>query len=630
MIRTTSQRAFAASCAMAAVFTTFSIRLVYVQIMQHEHWSQKAAQQNSHPVPVFARRGSILDVRGETLAQNEPVRTVVADASLIKDQAAFAARLAEPLRIPVEVIRKKLARTVPSKRGDGKREPNCYIVLKKDVPEEKAAEIAHLVEAAKKEGLVLSLDAICFKQDFVRSYPNGSLLCHVLGYLNDQGAGVDGIEASMNAKLEGQDGVREISHDRTGRELVPYAGSERLARNGGTVRLTIDMTLQQIVEHELDTAVAKYSPKKATIIMMNPKTGDIMAMANRPNFNPNPVRPGDKPAGKSERSKETKKVEASMEDRLNIAIAAQVEPGSTFKIVTTAAALSEHLVHPDTEVFCENGYWQWCKLHDHHPYGELTVKNILVKSSNIGVAKLGIQLGEQRFFEYVQKFGFGQHTSVNLPGEIRGVVKPPYEWEKISITRMPMGQSVAATPLQIANAMCAVANGGTLMVPQILREVERDGEKTEYPPQEIRRVVSKKATEQVRDALIEVVGPKGTAAKAAVPGFKVAGKTGTAQKADAQGKMNHEAYVVSFVGYMPAQDPAFVMLVLLDEAQTKHSENYGGIVAAPIFSSIAQKAAVYLGLKPTEPIPVPPGTKGAKPTPAPAILASDADAARDQ
>ena len=588
------QRGLAACFVLATCFTAFSFRLVHLQVTEHRYYEAKAARQNVHTEPVYARRGDIVDVHGIPLAQNEPVKTVVADASLVKDPGALAELLATPLRMSAQSILEKLARKVSSKQN-GELLPCRYIVLKKDVPELKAAEIGLLLAGARKSGIVHAAEAIRFEQDFVRVYPNGSLLCHVLGYVNDEGVGIDGIEASMNNRLEGHNGVRYIERDRTGRELVLYRGQDYQPEDGGTVRLTIDMSLQQIVETELDSACKALRPKKATVIMMNPKTGDIMAMANRPNFNPNPRKQLDEERGKNA----AKVADVPMAFRRNIAITDQVEPGSTFKIVTTAAALSERIVGPDTEIFCENRYWAWCRLHDHHAYGSLSVQNILVKSSNIGVAKLGIQLGERKFYEYARKFGFGDTSSVNLPGEIRGSVPPPDAWDKISITRMPMGQSVAATPLQITNAMCAIANGGTLMVPQIIRDVAVSGGTSEYKPQEKWRVVSKKATEQVRDALIQVVGPKGTAKLAAVTGFKVAGKTGTAQKADENGRMAHENYVVSFVGYMPAENPAFVILVLIDEAQIKRESNLGGFVAAPIFSRIAEKAARYLSLEPT-------------------------------
>lgn len=583
MIRTANQRALIACSALAVCFTAFSARLVHLQVTMHEVYAAKAAGQNTRKIPTSARRGAITDIRGESLAQNEPVKKVIADASLIKDQAAFAALLAGPLEMPVDKIREKLGRTIYSKT-EKKNVPLRYIVLKKEVSEANARTIAGIVASAKRESIVSNVEAIVFDQDSVRTYPNGSMLCHVVGYINDQGAGMDGIERSMNQYLEGHDGYRFIERDRTGKEIVPYRGQERAPRDGAKVRLTIDMGLQQIVENEIDAAMRQFKPKSATIILMNPKTGEIMALANRPHYDLN------------------RQDEVPESYRKNIAIMDQVEPGSTFKIVTAAAALSERIVHPDTEIFCENGYWSWCKLHDHHPYADLSVANILVKSSNIGVAKLGIQLGDAKFYEYVRKFGFGEKTTVNLPGEIRGKVAPPYDWDKISLTRMTMGQAVAATPLQVVAAMAAIANGGTLMIPQIVHDVV-DPEGTtiaQYPPREIRRVVSQKATEQVREALIQVTGPKGTAALAKVAGFKVAGKTGTAQKPDEHGKMTHEKYIVSFAGYMPAEDPAFVALVMLDEAQTKHGENYGGLVAAPIFSRVAEKAARYLNLQPTE------------------------------
>jgi len=386
----------------------------------------------------------------------------------------------------------------------------------------------------------------------------------------------------MEQYLAGQDGFRYIEHDRTGKEIVPYRGVEKAARNGSTVRLTIDMGLQDIVETELDTAIKQFHPVSATIILMQPKTGEILALANRPNYDPN-EQDGVPP-----------------DHRRNRAITDMVEPGSTFKIVTTAAALSEKIVNPHTMINCENGYFAAVKLHDHHPYPDLTVHDILVKSSNIGVAKLAIQLGDQKFYEYVRRFGFGERTGVEMPGEFRGSVQPPHLWSRISITRMPMGQEVGATPLQVVTAMCAIANGGHLMMPQIIHDIVDDqGNKiAQYPPQEVRSVATRQATDAVRDALIEVVSPRGTAALAHVAGFKVAGKTGTAQKLDPDGHYSHSRYIVSFVGFMPADDPAFVGLVLIDEAQVEHTKNYGGLVAAPVFSRIGEKAARYLGLKP--------------------------------
>jgi cell division protein FtsI (penicillin-binding protein 3)/stage V sporulation protein D (sporulation-specific penicillin-binding protein) len=474
----------------------------------------------------------------------------------------------------------KLSRVVYSKALK-KDMPSPYIVLKKEVPENVASDLGAKLAERKLRG-------VFFEPDSTRVYPNEQMLCHILGYVNGQNVGMDGVERTMEEFLRGHDGFRYSERDRTGREIVPYRGQEKEARNGCNVRLTIDMGLQNIVEMELDAAVKQFRPKSATVILMQPKTGDILALANRPNFNLN--------------------VQDNVPEdhRRNRAISDIVEPGSTFKIVTVAAALTEKIVHPNTIINCENGYFAAVKLHDHHPYPDLSVHDILVKSSNIGSAKLGIQLGDQKFYEYVRRFGFGERTGVNLPGEIGGIVHPPHRWSKISITRMPMGQEVGATPLQVATAMCAIANGGHLMMPQIIHDISDDQGHvvTQFPPQEVRTVASKAATDAIRDALVEVVSPRGTAALARVVGYKVAGKTGTAQKPEPDGHYGHDRYVVSFVGFMPAEDPAFVCLVLFDEAQVSHDKNYGGMVAAPVFSRIGEKAARYLGLKATAEEPV--------------------------
>ncbi len=575
MNRPARTRALLTCLLLSGCYTAFSFRLVHLQVTQHDEYAARAAEKHVNRQTIFARRGVIQDVHGESLAQNEPVRTVVADATLIKDRDELAAVLAPVLGLPRAQIAEKLGREVFS-QSQKKNVPAPYIVLKKEVPENVVSDLAASLAERKMRG-------IFFEQESTRVYPNGQMLCHVLGFVNGENIGVDGVERTMEQFLRGHDGFRYTERDRTGKEIVPYRGQEKEARNGCNVRLTIDMGLQNIVEQELDAAIKQFRPKSATVILMQPRTGEILALANRPNFNLNVQ---DK---------------VPLDHRRNRALSDMVEPGSTFKIVTTAAALTERVVRPTTLINCENGFMASAKLRDHHPYSDLSVNDILVKSSNIGVAKLAIQLGDQKFYEYVRRFGFGERTAINLPGEISGVVHPPHRWSKISITRMPMGHEVGATPLQVVTAMCAIANGGLLMMPQIVSEITDDQGRsvTQFPPQEVRRVASKEATDAVGSALQEVVGPKGTAALARVAGFKIAGKTGTAQKLDADGRYGHDRYVVSFVGYMPAENPAFVGLILLDEAQAKPGQNYGGLVAAPVFSRIGEKAARYLGLVPS-------------------------------
>jgi len=578
--RTARTRALTVCLSLAGCFTVYSFRLVHLQVTQHDEYAAQAAEKHVKRQTIYARRGVIQDIHGESLAQNEPVRTVIADATLIKDRSQMADVLASALALPRAQVLEKLGREVFS-QSQKKNLPAPYIVLKKEVPESVATELANTLAQRKMRG-------ISTEQETTRVYPNGQMLCHILGYVNGENTGVEGVERTMEQFLRGHDGFRYTERDRTGREIVPYRGQEKDARNGCNVKLTIDMGLQNIVEQELDTAIKQFRPKSATVILMQPKTGEILALANRPNFNLNVQ---DK---------------VPPDHRRNRAIADMVEPGSTFKIVTTAAALTERIVRPTTMINCENGYFASCKLHDHHPYSDLSVNDILVKSSNIGTAKLAIQLGDQKFYEYIRRFGFGERSGVNLPGEIPGVIHPPHRWSKISITRMPMGHEVGATPLQMAAAMCAIANGGYLMLPQILHEIvdEQGRSISQFPPQQVRRVVSKEAAAAVRNAMVEVVSPKGTAALAHVAGFKVAGKTGTAQKYDEQTRLpSHDKYVVSFLGFMPAEDPAFVCLVMVDEAQVSNDKNYGGLVAAPVFSRIGEKAARYLGLVPSPEVP---------------------------
>ncbi len=558
-------RCAAVCIAFTVMFSAFSFRLVYLQLSQHDARAAEAADKHVHRQGIFAERGAIVDTNGEVLAHNIPVETVVADCTHITKLDQVVPVLAQALDLPAAELASKLS-------GDRR-----YVVLKRQVPEA----ITRALRAEKLRG-------IYFERDTARVYPNGSMLCHVIGFTDFNHKGIEGVEASMEDYLHGQDGYRYIEHDRAGREIVLYRGQERAPRDGFRVSLTIDLHLQNIVENELDAAMREYHPEKATIILMRPDTGEILAMANRPHYDLN------------------KRSEAKPEEMKNRAISDRMEPGSTFKIVTAAAALNEGKVRPDTTIFCENGVWNYGgrPLHDHHGYGEITVQDILIKSSNIGAAKLAMSVGDQKFYEYIRRFGFGEPTGVELPSETSGTVHPPQSWSKISITRIPMGHEVDVSPLQMCTAMATIANGGKLITPRIIRSITRaDGEVvSRSEPTVLRQVISPQTARQIGDALRGVVSDRGTAAGAAVPGFTIAGKTGTAQKVDLKnGGYEHGKYVVSFSGYMPAENPAFVALVTLDDAKTKTPEqNYGGTVAAPIFARIAEQAARYLDLEPQQ------------------------------
>jgi cell division protein FtsI (penicillin-binding protein 3)/stage V sporulation protein D (sporulation-specific penicillin-binding protein) len=270
--------------------------------------------------------------------------------------------------------------------------------------------------------------------------------------------------------------------------------------------------------------------------------------------------------------------------------------------VAAAAALNERKLQPKSTIFCENGHWEFggAVLHDHRAFSYLSVQDILIKSSNIGAAKLALSVGDQKFYEYVRRFGFGERTGIELPGEINGLIRPPRSWSKISITRIPMGHEIGVTPLQMTVAMATIANGGKLINPRIVKSITGSDGKTvtSLSPVVLRQVISPQTASQIGDALRDVVSDRGTAAAAAIPGFTIAGKTGTAQKVDPKGGYEHGKYVVSFIGYLPAEHPEFVGLVVLDDARTTKPElNYGGLIAGPIFSRIAEKAAQYLDLE---------------------------------
>ena len=556
--------------AFIGLFSIFSFRLIYLQAIKHDEYAGLAAKKNVHQQIIHAKRGMILDANKEVLAQNIPVETVWADATHLNNRQATVALVGHELGVPSRELAEKL---------EGERR---YVVIKRKVPAATANGLREKLRAGNLRG-------IYFDDDATRIYPNGAMLCHVIGFTDFDDHGIQGVEASMEEYLHGEDGYRFIEHNRAGQEIVPYRGQERAPRDGYQVHLTVDLGLQNIVENEIDAAMAQYSPQKATIILMRPQTGEILAMANRPHFDLN------------------LRSEAKPDQMKNRAIIDMMEPGSTFKIVAAASALNERKMRPDSSIFCENGLWKFggAVLHDHRAFGSLTVRDILIKSSNIGAAKLALSVGEQKFYEYIRRFGFGERTGIELPGEINGLIRPPQSWSKISITRIPMGHEIGVTPLQMTVAMATIANGGKLIMPRIVKSVTSADGKTisSLSPMVLRQVISPETAREIGDALRGVVSDAGTAAAAAVPGFTIAGKTGTAQKVDPRGGYEQGKYVVSFAGYLPAEHPEFVGLVVLDDAHTSKPElNYGGLVAGPIFARLAEKAARYLDLEPHEEI----------------------------
>ena len=555
---------------LAVIFSIYSARLIHLQVAKHQEYGTRAVEKTAKTKIEHAQRGVITDRNGEALAVNVPIYAVAVDGKVTTetkvDRAKLAAILGRHLDVPADKVAERIAKGRP------------YIVVQRGVD---AIRVAGLKDELNAE----DIRGVIFESEPRRFYPNEERLGHVLGFLNSAGNGVQGVEMMMQPYLRGEDGFTSTERDRRGREIVAYRGMERPAKDGMTVALTVDMELQQIVEAELDDAYRRLNPNMMTAVFVRPRTGEILAMATRPAFNPN--RPGDAP------------VEATK----NRAIIEMVEPGSTFKIVVIAAALEQKVVTAQSMYHCENGSFAYAGkiLRDVHGYGSLSVHDILVKSSNIGCAKIAMHLGADTFHEYIRRFGFGERTGIGLPGEIPGLVRPRHSWTPLSITRVPMGHEIAVTPLQIVMSMAAIANGGNMMLPQIVRSVhDSDGrEVVSFSPQVVRRVVSEETAAQVGSSLAEVVSERGTAPLASIAGYTVAGKTGTAQRVDPKGGYTPGKYVVSFAGYFPADDPEVAGIVLVDDARTPGTRNYGGLVAAPIFARIGEKMADRLGLVPT-------------------------------
>jgi cell division protein FtsI/penicillin-binding protein 2 len=543
------------------IFTVFAWRLIYLQVSRHDYFVQQAADKHETRIPIQAKRGRILDRNGEELAVNIPVQTVYADGTHVNDPAAVAAVAAPFLEMPVEELVQKLTT---------KRE---YVVIRKGVSEEKAQAMMHAMEEHKLHGLYL-------QEGSVRSYPNGEMLCDVLGYVDHTGHGADGIEKTFDADLTGQDGFRMIEHDRKGREIVVYRGQETLPEDGSDIRLSIDMGLQAIAEHEVDEAYRTNHPASATAILADPNTGEILALASRPNYDPNKFN------------------EAKPEQMRNRAISDIYEPGSVFKIVVTSAAFNEGIVDDKTRIFCENGHFSYGGkvIKDHHGSGDLSIPEILMKSSNIGAAKVSLRMKDQMFYDYVRKFGFGTRTGIPLPGEIPGQVIPPHRWDMLTKTRMAFGQSISVTPIQMVMAMSAIANGGKLLKPKLVLSKGEGSAELEQAP--VSQVVKQESANYIAKALEKVVSKEGTAPLAAIPGYPVGGKTGTAQKISPHGGYLEGRYIVSFAGFFPVNRPRLMGIVIVDDAKLGETLNYGGSVAGPVFSRIGAKVARYLDMEP--------------------------------
>jgi cell division protein FtsI (penicillin-binding protein 3) len=549
-------RRYSLLCLMLAGFGVILFRLVTLQVLQAAELTARADRQHQKSVTLEGARGTVTDRHGKVLAMNVEVPSIFGVPTSL-DSPANAARFLSPvLHIRREEIEKKL------------RQDKHFVWLARKVEPEQGQRLEQL-----------SIDGIGMVMEGRRFYPKGPLLAHVLGFVGMDGVGLEGLERRYETQLHGEKRMTILQRDALGRTVFPKGLREQAPAAGHALSLTIDEVIQYIAEKELEEAVDHARAKSGTIIVMEPQSGAILAMAVSPRFDPNAVA-------------------ALTADRWrNRALTDTYEPGSTMKVVVAAAALEERVMMPGSMLFGENGRMTIANttIHDHEKLGWMTFAQMIQKSSNIGAAKTGMLLGEQRMYRYLQAFGFGQRTDVDLPGEVSGLLKTPREWGRRSLASISMGQEVGVTPLQMVSAVAAIANDGVLMKPYVVSGVrDQKGQLVkEHLPHVKRRVVSP-ATARTLTTILEGVVTNGTGMKAAIPGFRVAGKTGTAQKADPRtGGYSSALSIGSFVGFVPADSPRLAMIVVIDEPQ---GEAWGGVVAAPVFRRVGEQVLTYLGV----------------------------------
>ena len=531
------------------------IRLVQLQVFDYGELTQRAQRQQQRSIEVEPRRGVIYDRNGRELAMSVSVDSIFAVPSEIPDQATTASILGKVLKTDPHDI---LARMKSSHAF-------CWVARKVD------SETSDRVHR-------LQLRGIYFQKEPKRFYPKRELAAQVLGYVGVDDNGLGGIERADEERLKGRPGKMLISMDAKRRW---FGRVERQPEPGQNLVLTIGEHIQYIAERELEAAMKETHALAATIIVQNPKTGEILALANRPTFNPNVFN----------------KVPA--EALKNRAVSDVYEPGSTFKIVTVAGALDEKLTRPDEMIDCQMGaiVIAGMRIRDHERFGVIPVSDIIAKSSDVGAIKLGLRLGEERFDHYIRGFGFGALTGIELPGETRGLAKPVNRWSKVSIGAISMGQEIGISAVQLAELISTIANDGVWTAPHILADpamqnLSQKGSDGGIMAQQ-RRVISPLTAAQMKQMLQGVV-LHGTGRKAVLDGYSAAGKTGTAQKVDpTTGAYSKSKYVGSFAGFAPVNNPALTVVVIIDSAVGLHQ---GGQVAAPVFQRVMQESLEYLNV----------------------------------
>lgn len=547
-----------------------SARLVYLQVSKHDKLVARAHQQQQEAIQTSPTRGSVLDRQERELARTIDTTSVfIAPDEFKKDKKDTEAQIINAIACTADSLSSLLGldkKTVFNQISEARNSGRRFLWIARRIAPDKA----QVLES-------LDLAGVHTRKEPKRFYPNGSLAANVLGFVGLDGNGLAGIEQVYNEKITGEPGKLFLEKDSLGRA---YESTEIPGRPGQTVILTIDQSIQYQAELALTSAIEQSGAKAGTAIVLDPRTGDVLALANAPTFDPNDVGA------------------ASPAARNNWALQNIYEPGSTFKIVAFSAAIEKGLAKPDDHIDCQMGSITVAKrlIHDHHRFGSLTIADALAKSSNVAAIKLGLRVGDPTMYDYITRFGFGSRTGIELPGETAGVVHPLKRWQPSSIGSIAIGQEVGVTPLQMAAAFGALANDGVWIAPHLIRDIRSaSGGATYRPAPEQRRVVSRETATALR-GMLEGVTLNGTAKKAQLDGYTAAGKTGTAQKIDARTKTYSKTkFVASFVGFAPVNNPAVVIIVVIDEPGGSY---HGGEVAAPVFRQIAEQILPDMGVIP--------------------------------
>ena len=556
VLRTTLKRRVALAFGFLLLWAVgIEARLVYLQVVRYGDLSARAERQQSRTIEAPAKRGDILDRHGHILAYSVDADTIYAVPNEIGDIEATTAALCRALGDCDAKDRQTMTERI--------RKGRYFAYVRRQVWPDQAARVA-----------ALKLDGIGFVKESKRTYPNSDLASHVLGYVGVDNVGLSGIEATYDSFVRGRAGTMLVQTDA---RRAAFSRVERPPTAGASLELTIDEFLQHVAERELRAGVQWSGASGGSAIVMDPNTGEILAMANAPDFNPNAYR------------------DAREELRRNRAIQDLYEPGSTFKIVTASAAFEERAASPSTIIDASAGNIRFGSrvIRDDHNYGVLSFAQAIIKSSNVGAIKVALKLGPDKVSDYVRRFGFGQPTSPDFRGESPGIVWDPAKLTDSALASVAMGYQVGVTPLQMAAAVSTVANGGELVQPRVVRAVIRDGQRLPVPRKVITRAITTN-TAATLTQIMEGVVTEGTGKAAQIPGYTVAGKTGTAKKLVNGSYRGHSDYNVSFVGFVPAHKPVFAIVVVVDSPH--RVSPYGGVVAAPIFQKIAATALRHYGV----------------------------------